>query len=321
MIELSHRKIGIAFGTSLLLCGTALAHGVFGFGNNEPLSVAAKAIAPAGSTISYGPGVDRSMKVSWSGDAAWPDVMSAMLGKAGLSDVVHSNHILIVRKSSGTQSDASGSSYSSAGLSIMASPAPKPAAKPQSSTNSTLKTQALGPGLEIVSASGGAYHSNGKQVSSPVVKMRLSSRTFDAHDLKSGMTVAQLNRASLLAANPGLKVPAPGGPAVHPAAAALPAPPPPPPAIQTWTLHQNHATSVELEHWAAIAGWHVVWNGKMDWVVPVTTSLSGNFVQAATKVINALGNQGAKINAKFFYGNHTLLITEPGGDDGSGSAS
>ncbi len=80
----------------------------------------------------------------------------------------------------------------------------------------------------------------------------------------------------------------------------------------TWTLRVNHPVSEELMHWAGSAGWHVRWNGTRDWVVPVTTTMRGSFVTVARTLLHDLNRQGAKIDARFYYGNKTLVVTEPG---------
>jgi hypothetical protein len=97
--------------------------------------------------------------------------------------------------------------------------------------------------------------------------------------------------------------------------ASAPAPPPPPPE-PTWYLNANSLVGTDLKSWAEQAGWTVIWQANQDWPVPTTTHFQGDFQTVAAQVLNDLAGQGANIRGKFYTGNQTLVISQPGDSDG-----
>jgi hypothetical protein len=97
------------------------------------------------------------------------------------------------------------------------------------------------------------------------------------------------------------------------APAAPPAPPPPPKPI--WYLNANSLVGTDLKSWAKQAGWTVIWQANQDWPVPTTTHFQGDFQTVAAQVLNDLAEQGANIRGKFYTGNQTLVISQPGDSD------
>ena len=57
---------------------------VVGFGDLVPLSFACRQIVPASVTVSYGPGADPGMLVTWKGGDTWPHVLSSAIKPLGL---------------------------------------------------------------------------------------------------------------------------------------------------------------------------------------------------------------------------------------------
>ena len=55
-----------------------------GFGQQVPLAFATRQIVPTGVKISFGPGVDQTTLVSWSGGRPWIDVLRAAVQPLGL---------------------------------------------------------------------------------------------------------------------------------------------------------------------------------------------------------------------------------------------
>ncbi len=68
-----------------------------GFGRAIPLSFAARQIVPAAVVVRYGPGVDRSRLVDWSGDAPWNRVLEAAVHPLRLHIVTGELSVLIAR--------------------------------------------------------------------------------------------------------------------------------------------------------------------------------------------------------------------------------
>lgn len=99
------------------------------------------------------------------------------------------------------------------------------------------------------------------------------------------------------------------------APAASPAPPPPPPE-PVWYLNANSLVGTDLKTWGKQAGWTVIWQANQDWPVPTSTHFQGDFQTVAAQVLNDLAGQGANIRGKFYTGNQTLVISQPGDSDG-----
>lgn len=89
-------------------------------------------------------------------------------------------------------------------------------------------------------------------------------------------------------------------------------PPPPPP---TWTMAAGSLVGHDLQGWGHTSGWTVIWQCKQDWTVPATTQFQGQFQTVASQAVTALAGEGANIRAKFYAGNHTLIIFTPGAAD------
>lgn len=93
----------------------------------------------------------------------------------------------------------------------------------------------------------------------------------------------------------------------------LPLPPkpvkPPAPPLPHWNLVSGELVGKQLSSWAERAGWVVKWNVDQDWSVPVATEYKGDFVKVAGNVVKALAADGVNIRAKFYEGNHVLVVS------------
>ena len=85
------------------------------------------------------------------------------------------------------------------------------------------------------------------------------------------------------------------------------------PIQQIWTLTAGITVKENLEAWAEKAQWHVVWPPTLKtWVVPNETSFTGNFPDAAEKVIKTLADNGALVRAIVYEGNKNYVVYGPG---------
>ncbi|MBB2156626.1 pilus assembly protein PilL [Gluconacetobacter diazotrophicus] len=109
--------------------------------------------------------------------------------------------------------------------------------------------------------------------------------------------------------------------AVAPAAprTALPAQPvhaAPPPVIRpTWTLVEGQPIRDQMLAWGDRAGWRVFWPRDVNWIVPVTTTFTGQFDGDAgvlAQVANILSRQGKPLTLMFAVGNHSAIVTPAG---------
>lgn len=87
---------------------------------------------------------------------------------------------------------------------------------------------------------------------------------------------------------------------------------PPAPPVQIWVLRQGRLVGHELQGWAALAGWNVVWQLQRDILVPADTTYSGDFQKSAADVITTLASNGMLIHVKFYEANKTMVVSGPG---------
>lgn len=68
-----------------------------GFGNDVPISFAARQIVPRPVSIRFGKGVDPTAMVSWRGGAPWNQVLAAAVRPLGLQIITGATTVLISR--------------------------------------------------------------------------------------------------------------------------------------------------------------------------------------------------------------------------------
>ena len=68
-----------------------------GFGNDVPMSFAARQIVPASVSVRFGKGVDPAAAVSWRGGAPWNRVLAAAVRPLGLQIFTGATTVLISR--------------------------------------------------------------------------------------------------------------------------------------------------------------------------------------------------------------------------------
>jgi hypothetical protein len=290
----------------------------FGFGTNQPLNVAVKAIAPKGTMVIYGPGVDKNIDVSWHGGAPWTTVMGKLTDDLGLR-YQYSGHLLTISEPV-TQSAPAG--IQSPGLLIMDSASPSAAASPQQyqplafsvvgqtsqvpapshpenlqdfifkphQTTAELNQESLTQvaGQSTLHPSGGAIQSSPLSApAQPVVKSVNMMPT-----LKSGPQ--PLQSASLMAN-------------AAPETAPAPLIQSPAQSEQVWRLARDVSIKDGMKQWAHHAGWSLIWLPK-NWLVAANTVFVGSFQDAVRGAIKDMRAQGVDVHAKFYHGNRTLEI-------------
>jgi len=78
--------------------------------------------------------------------------------------------------------------------------------------------------------------------------------------------------------------------------------------FQGITLVAGKPISEQLREQAKKDGWNVIWNVPQDWIVPNGAQFKGDFMSAASQVIQSLSSNGANIHADFYKGNRTLIV-------------
>lgn len=77
---------------------------------------------------------------------------------------------------------------------------------------------------------------------------------------------------------------------------------------RVWRLHQGAALHEELAHWAAQAGWTLVWHPAFSWRVAADAEFEGTFPEAIQGTIQALFDQGAPVRLLLWMGNSVAEV-------------
>lgn len=64
----------------------------------------------------------------------------------------------------------------------------------------------------------------------------------------------------------------------------------------------------QIELWATLAHYQVVWQAKTDFKVMASATLTGTFPDAVEKVVNGLHDAGSSITVSIYEGNHTIVV-------------
>lgn len=75
-----------------------------------------------------------------------------------------------------------------------------------------------------------------------------------------------------------------------------------------WKIHSGERISDVMTRWTKVIGWQLTWEPE-DMIAMADLDLEDTFMDATTKVIDALNRNGADMQAKFYASNHMLRIT------------
>ncbi len=76
---------------------------------------------------------------------------------------------------------------------------------------------------------------------------------------------------------------------------------------QRWILHANKPIEEQLTQWSKKAGWVLLW-GPGDWLIPNTTSFSGDYRKALADVVKSLSVSGLNVHLTL-YSNNVASVT------------
>lgn len=293
-----------------LVCGIQNASAsVYGFGNDEPLSIAVKAIVPHNDRVTYAKDVDRHIRVSWRGGQSWQAVLQSALRPAHLV-YVHTGdriHIFNIPGTSQSANDVQGTSsvtsaVQSPGLSIasMVIEHPAPAARP-----AVQDTSLDSSGLEILATQ--------KPVHAAVDHIPARAKPENAARKPAKKSVVRNDHARQRTAVPK-PVDAPSTKATI-TAARLPSPAHMSPAApvkpvkieQTWVLPIGSSLKTDMEKWGHRAGYKIYWeikNGSgqgQTLIIPQTIRIHGSFKKAVGIVTHAM--QASNVDFHVRYNN------------------
>lgn len=78
--------------------------------------------------------------------------------------------------------------------------------------------------------------------------------------------------------------------------------------ITDWHIHRGATLKGNLQEWAEIEGWTVIWDTTVDMDVGADASYSGNFLVALNKLFTNLSDAGSNFSAKAYKGNKVLRV-------------
>lgn len=115
---------------------------------------------------------------------------------------------------------------------------------------------------------------------------------------------------ALLASVP---VTAPGAAVAASPQASAPTPVPEAPAVaEAFRLVKGEPLQLQLQQWAARAGWTVVWNVPDGWIVPGDKTYGTDFEVAVQRAVEELASNGADVVGDSWRGNRTVIISQNG---------
>lgn len=111
-------------------------------------------------------------------------------------------------------------------------------------------------------------------------------------------------------------VPAPAAPATSPAVYTalepLPGSEPVAPAVpeQAWEITRGQMLRSQMEGWAAVAGYSLVWNARHDYEMRSSATFTGSFHDAVKRFYAALQANGLALRVTIYEGNKVMEVNE-----------
>lgn len=130
-------------------------------------------------------------------------------------------------------------------------------------------------------------------------QLRPTSANKAKRDLALLASVPVTAPTAIAAASPQASVPAPVagvGPAVE----------------EAFRLVKGEPLQLQLQQWAARAGWTVVWNVPDGWIVPGDKTYGTDFEVAVQRAVEELASNGADVVGDSWRGNRTVIISQNG---------
>ena len=310
------------------------ADAIEGFGNNVPLALAVRQIVPPGHEVTYGPGIDRNARVSWSGGADWQSVLRHITVKGTPLAVSVNGSAVRLYDANGAYegpapavaapargaapAPAYSAPYAGSGRGLVmvpyraGAPAPAPAPAPEPApvvqvapTPAPAPVAAPVPAPEPAPAPVAAPAPEPARAAAPArEEVEVAEGAPEATPPQRPMTARERRAAAAAerAAARAARNPAPGS---IPARAT--------PAVvsadgRTWHARAGQTLEQVVGDWADKAGWSAVFLSPMIYDLQASADFEGDFVEAAGSLVRSVRASPQPI-ATFYRGNKTVVIS------------
>lgn len=78
---------------------------------------------------------------------------------------------------------------------------------------------------------------------------------------------------------------------------------------QTWQMSPGLLRG-QLESWAAVAGYQIVWKVARDYHMQTTATFNGTFVEALQQLFNGMQKLGNSFKVTVYHGNRVVVVSE-----------
>lgn len=87
-------------------------------------------------------------------------------------------------------------------------------------------------------------------------------------------------------------------------------------AASEWAVHSGETLSQLLHRWSDDAGYKIVYQANVDYVLQADVVIRGTFSEAAGQVIESFANASPPITADYYLGNKVIVVRSAGEFDG-----
>jgi hypothetical protein len=250
-----------------------------GFGSDIPLESAAKQIAPEGTTVNYGDGVDRSTSVTFSKAADWQTSLSSAVAKKGLKAEISGNTVTISKSENGARP------YSSA-------PSKEIVQKSPSTPSKRVVTHDTRPRAVRVAQDGLAAQEPAQGGGGFTIRPYRSARPVA--EATQPVSNKRLEGKEIVNGSKDWK---PVGDAKG-----------------TYIVEEGYMLHQTINSWAEAAGWKIVWESEHDYVIEAHAAFSGDFVDASSQLFSAMKDARPSITVVYHKGNKVLVVSNHSAD-------
>ena len=286
---------GFVLAASVVASSQAHAERFEGFGQDIPLSSAAKQIAPGGTNVEYGPGVSQDTSVTFSSAADWQSALAQAVAKKGLKATFGKDSVTISQAAPAPKAERP---YSSAPSRDIVQKkhggrnGKKHAAPVQSESGPRVVAEASAPSASPASSDAAApARTNVSQVGGGGFVIRTSSAAPAAKTTSAAPAKGHGMDGKEFASKDGWK------PAGNPSTSGK------------FIVVPGYDLRATLESWAASTGWTVNWKSEFKYEIEADATFEGDFVKATSALIQAMSEARPTITVDFFTANHVVVIS------------